>query len=284
LTQPLAPIVPPPAEAPVNGLLVSARKPVDAPGIRWQLGFSYEPEGCVDGTTFDPCDAAPAIVVPTNPSTVEWQPVALSASYRCSTWDYRAKDWQAVVLRRLEADQERQLGFELWTGTLAQAKGFPNKRLAGGAIVDILTESGPVGLVHGLACLEEYLNTRNGGQRGMIHATAQVASHWSSFGMLLRENDRLRTYQGTEVVTSPGYPGTNPNGGIADDDVWAYATDMVDVRLAEVQYIGLENGAQVNRETNEITVRAQRDAAASWQGCRLGGVRLAVIRCGIGGS
>lgn len=148
--------------------------------------------------------------------------------------------------------------------------------------MDILSESGPVGLVHGLACLEQYLASNNGGQQGMIHATPQVVTHWASFRLLRREGNRILTFHDTIIVPSPGYSGNNPNGSIADDDVWAYATDMITVRLGEVQTFDLED--TVDRDNNTIQTIAQRRALADWQRCRHGGIRLAVDLCDIGGS
>lgn len=283
------PVTAPLAAPPKFGLLASI-PPENSGDQRWFTPDSvvaYSPEGCNEGQTLDPCDPAD-LTDDARPNVVEWHPYILQASERCSTVS-GVEENQARVTRLLQMDTERQLGLELWDGNVADAATlpvsgdpWPNTWLANVADVDILTEDGPVGLVHGLACLEQYLAQNNGGQQGAIHATAQVVTHWESFRLLRREGNKILTFKDTLVIPSPGYTGTDPNGNVGDNNIWAYATDMPRIWLGPIKSFDLEGS--VDRLQNTAVFRAFRPALVEWQRCRHAGVRLAVQQCGIGGS
>lgn len=276
----------PPAGAARVGLVASAARPADPPGTRWQNGIRYEPEGCDSGTIDNPCDSdnLGSGAAPNAEST--WEPYTVVATYRCSALAAPGKDWEGIVRRRLEAVREFQISREFWTGDEAAAEGFPNRFLADVANVDIVTETGAVTLENGLACLDQYLAERNGGQQGMIHATAQVVALWWGLQLLRKEGNRLFTANDTIVVPGRGYTGGDPDGNdAATGDVWAYATDMVDVRLDDVVVIGRpDDPSFIDRTNNTAVIRAEQLALASWEGCRHAGARLNVTVCGIGGS
>lgn len=285
-----------PANAPNNGLLATSPYVIrDTSPQEWMAGgITYRPEGCQEGTPEIPCvddaDNDFSTTPSTPPDSVSWKPFDLTVSEPCTTFGNATAggevdpDLRARAERLLSMDTERQIGDELWTGTLAQRAivgdaDFPNIWLADVANVDILTESGPVTLTHGLACLQEYLNTHNGGQPGMIHTTAQVATHWESFRLLRREGNKLLTLQDNLVVTSPGYTGSSPDGTVGSNNIWAYATDMVRIYLGPIR-----TNLVMDRLQNDLEVKAQRPAIAEWQRCRHAGVRLAVEACDTGGS
>lgn len=286
------PVGAPPAAVPKFGLLASIPAETNSDG-RWMAPdgvVAYSPEGCNEGRTLDPCSPADATNDTDNdhPDIVEWHPYILEVAERCSALG-GLDEGRARVTRLLQMDTERQLGLELWDGNVADAATmpvsgdpWPNTWLADVANVDILTESGPVGLVHGLACLEQYLAENNGGQQGAIHATAQVVTHWESFRLLRREGNRVLTMQDTLVIASPGYTGTDPNGNIADNNVWAYATDLPRIFLGPIKAFDLQGS--FNYTDNTGVFRAYRPALVEWARCRHAGVRLAVSRCDVGGS
>lgn len=279
----------PRASAPRVGLLQSAVRTTQPDSV-WENGIAYDPEGCGGVTTpFDPCDQTHTFPDGERPDdTVEWEPYAVWESERCTGIAHdrtRLDRTRERVRRKLTSTEGFQVERELWTGEVATAAAFPNRFLADVSNVDILTEAGAVGLTHGLACLSQYLAENNGGQQGMIHATPQVVTHWAGLDLLRVEGARLLTIaRGDVVVPGAGYTGSDPDGlGPEDGDVWAYATDMVEVRLGE----RIETGAdpvQIDRPNNVVDVRASRLALASWQGCRHAGARLDIVTCGIGGS
>lgn len=275
------------AEAPLFGLIESSpfvTRSTDA-GASWIKGVQYSPEGCKEGDTVAMCETG-TFSFTDRPDEVRWEPYILTAEEVCTASTYR-EDRLARGRRLLEQDTERQLAYELWTGDLAQATTLPdgdamedhNTWLARNPDVDILSHSGPVSLIHGLACLEQYLANNNGGRRGMIHATVQTVTHWDSYNLLDYSTGQPRTRRGNIVVTSPGYPGTSPDGEVSTDNVWAYATDIVRVYLGPVRVEEAED-----RDNDDIAVFANRPALAEWERCRHAGVRLAVSVCDEGGS
>lgn len=273
------------AQAPRYGLLasippMSTRLPLD--------GITYVPEGCAEGQTRNPCDVADRNV-PARREAVEWRPYTISVFDKCSTFSgFTEAEYDARIIRLLNMDTERQLGRELWTGELASladdqlGNPWPNTWLADVTNVDILSESGPVGFVHALACLEQYAAENNGGQQAVIHATVQTIVHWEAFNLLRREGNKILTFQDNLVIQSPGYPGTSPDGAVGDNNIWAYVTDMPRIHLGPIQSYSYKD--QVDRENNEVVYEASRLAVVEWERCRHAGVRLAMSVCDAGGS
>lgn len=271
----------PEAQAAPMGLIVSAAAPPANEGTRWMNGIAYEPEGCVEGAPTDPCTVGDEYHLTDAPPIVEWDPINLTLATKCSSVSSNEFDErQAAGRRNMLNDQERQLGAELWDGELAKVTpdiDRVNTWLADPESVSRLSTDA-VGLVHGLACLDAYLTTNNGGQQGMIHATAQTFVHWASFRMLRWVGNRVLSPNGHIVVASPGYSGNSPEGRRDSQDVWAYATDMVTVRLGKLDVYDLKS--TMDRAQNDMYVQAERPAMAEWQRCRHAGIQLALELCG----
>lgn len=281
------PIEAPQAAAPRFGLLASIT-PETTPFSVWKLGISYSPEGCGSGQVNDPCDMVD-VDFEDRPAIVEWNPYPISVAERCTLRSPLSdEELEGRALRKLNSLTETLIGAEFWDGAIGSTatdpdtQPWPNTWLANVADVDILTESGPTGLVHGLACLEQYAASHNGGQQAAIHATSQVVTHWESFRLLRREGNRILTFKDTVVIPSPGYSGNNPNGGIDDGDVWAYVTDMPRIYLGPVNPVQIARND--NDRDNDVVAHASRLALVEWERCRHGGVRLAIDLCDTGGS
>lgn len=267
--------------------MADATTPGTGPASRarpyWTNGITYEPEGCQKGQTLDPCDPA-TTTYPDHPAVVEWFPYGLQVTEKCSTFSYR-DDRIARINRLMEMDTERQLGHELWTGAVAEthdltAPGapWPNTWLADPSSVEELS-AGALTPEDALGCLESYLNSHNGGQQGMIHATPHAAVHWFKSYLVMRDpaDGLLKTPLGTIVVVSPGYPGTDPEGATGTGNVWAYATDMVRVWLDAVEPYDLEH--TIDRAQNTVQTQADRMGLAEWQRCRHAGVQINITPC-----
>lgn len=275
---PRTPVQAPPAEAPRIGLLASFPAETDAP--RWSTGIAYMPEGCIEGELKEVC--APTENTPSDlPAVVEWDPYFVTVTAECSTFssptgedtvdDSRAR-------RALVADRERQLGLEFWEGGLAQASSLPNTWLSNDDDPNFVVLSpGSNSYVRALACLQEFLASNNGGQQGAIHATAQVVTRWESFRLLRRENNRILTMQDHVVVVSPGYTGTDPDGAIGSDNIWAYATDKPRVYLGDTVIAPIMD--TIDRVNNTIQVTASQQALVEFQNCRHAGIQIADDPC-----
>lgn len=278
MARPLQPVVAPPAAAPRYGLIASS-PPVTDQGDRWIGGITYVPEGCVDGEYFGTCEYGTETTPVTDPATVEWWPYQLSVTVQCSSFSGRASDLEERARRLLQQQTETLIGRELWEGNFAQTEtDNPNHYLAH-ADSDNLSHAGAVGFTHALACLEEYLSKNNGGQQGMIHATPQIVTHWEAFRLLRREGNKILTFKDTLVIPSPGYSGISPTGDIGDNDIWAYATDMVRLWIGDIRVDISED-----RQDNTFQAIAQRPALAEWPRCRHAAVQIAAIPCDSGGS
>ena len=115
-----------------------------------------------------------------------------------------------------------------------------------------------------------YLETAIGetGRQGMIHATPGVVSAWNTVNLLTRVDgaDFLRTTNGTLVVSGSGYINTDPSGLTGSDpsvgQEWAFATGPVHVYLQGAPRPSVSE--YIERETNEIIYRAEREFLALW--------------------
>lgn len=270
----------PPAAGPRFGLRASI--PVTTDVGRWETGIQYVPEGCSEGERFGDLCTVPMDVADTSmPDAVQWDPYVLSVSETCSTFSMRPEEMAGRAERLLNMDTERQLGQELWDGTLAQATaGSVNTWLADDSQPNFeVLGTGGAEYSHALACLEQYLADNNGGQQGVIHATVQTVAHWESFRLLRREGNMILTFKDTVVIPSPGYSGNSPDGITAVGDVWAYATDMPRIFLGDIQIFTSELQS-VDRTVNTVQVVAQRFALVEWQRCRHAGISIDITPCG----
>lgn len=281
-----------PLAAPPRVGLLSVARPIDQPEREWVNGFSFEPEACSGAGVYDPCvtgpDVTTAVPVPANRAVREFTPFPVRAYDRCSTFGWAARDWQGRATRALLAQQSFQLEKELWRGDLARSAGWSNPFLAS-LDTDVVATGATV--EQGLACLDASSTSCNSGQRLMIHAPRQIVIAWSALNFLRYEGGLILTANDNIVVPGAGYDGSGPPGIIggpptpaATGSVWAYATDIIEVRLGEVHLYGGPTPQGTNRTTNVFTTTAERLAAATWNGCCLLAASMNVTLCDIGGS
>lgn len=280
------------ASPPPYGLIALARDP-NEPDERWGNGFRWQPEDCGgDLDVLDPCGSV-AKAEQAAAAEVSWEPVAIIAEDRCAPFGFGDRERVARARRKLLAGQERALADELWRGTRSRAAGFGNRYLAHDDS-DVLTD-GATSVASGIACLDQGLSEGHGSQ-GMIHLTPQVLTLAVGENMLVREGGVWLSPNGHVVVASPGYDGSGPPNdpdgvptAAADGSVWAYATDLIDVRLGAVTVTPPEaaEGAVawqgMDRDVNTVVTRAERLAAAAWDLCRHFAVELDVVLCDIAG-
>lgn len=264
---PAAAVNPVPATPPRVGLIASARTDLRL-DPRWTAGFSYEPENyCAANGVVDPCESNKALE-PDNRDIVTVDPVVLWAGDACNT--YAARDRAARARRRLAACQSKLLAGELWEGTLTQASAnVNNKYLASPDANTISLDS--LSASDGLACLEQALAACSC-SRSMIHVTPGLMTYFARDSLVTRIGDVFVTANDNLVVADAGYTGTGPEGQAAvTGAVWAYGTDVVNVALDEVQVFPRDDieamGQTDGLYDNTLTYRAERLAAAWWDGC-----------------
>lgn len=254
---------------------------------RWTAGIAWQPEGCGEGFLYDASTCPPDndIDVGVGRDAIEANPYVIAAGDKCSPWEL-GRDWKGKAQRQLLASQSYLVAHELWTGEQAQDSGWPNRYLAS-LDSDVLTD-GPESPTHALACLELGMAQAGKGRRGMIHATADVVTEWWARGMLRREGGLILTVLDTIVVPDAGYTGSGQYGQpAADGSVWAFGTDVVQVRLGPIRYVPIDetiSARNFDRSVNTVLFRAERDALATWDACVHVAVEIDLALCRIGGS
>ncbi|WP_239405348.1 hypothetical protein [Frankia sp. Cj3] len=295
------PIAPPDPTAPVVSLLRAAVP--DADDERWQLGFAFRPYSAAQAETIDMCERTTANgrypgsnnVRPTNESRVDYVPFTIVHDEICSALGFQIADGRDRALTGIVGKTPAAVEYELWSGELAQVKGYPQHYLSmpavadGGPVVDLTpvvsSARVPQNPLRALGLLEQALSnagraTPSGsqahtqvstgqpmgpGRRGMIHCTAEMVPQWDGNSLLRREGNRLLTILDSIIVPGSGYLGTGP-GGISPPSgcTWVYATSMIHVRLDDPYFEDDDVFATFDRATNTVVVRVMRTAAAYW--------------------
>lgn len=277
-----------------HGLITSTENFFDAAKVvgeegddeaRWELGIQWLPDGCGSGGVWRAC--ADDIRFPGNdpatkprsasPEVVSWQPIEFYADWSCSTWAFQSIDWEARAKSRLERVTPLQMEEEFWLGTAAQAGGLPNPYLADAGSATVLAGAAAQPLTYALGQLQAALGACLGHVPGMIHAPRIVVNQWLSEYVVEKVMDddgvsRIYDAFGNIVIGGSGYDGTGPGetDPPADDTtLWIYGTSPVYHLLGDPVIIGTfeENGGAVNRETNDVTVIAERVAGAVFDKC-----------------
>lgn len=193
----------------------------------------------------------------------------------CSSRPNELEAGEARARALLLVDQHRQLEREFWTGDVHKAASpdLEGGWLAQDGVVTELSQDAP--LLFALAALQEALGSGSGSGvgcgRGMIHCTVQTATLWFASNALRREGGLLLDAFDNIVVPGVGYDGSAPDGTVdaTGETAWAYATGIVDTRLAEIMTRGAHDPA-----TNDVVALASREAIAYWDGCCHYGVNV----------
>jgi hypothetical protein len=217
----------------------------------------------------------------TNPTIVEFVPYLIEVMDTCSSFGWSERDFKGRALRWLENAVPSALEMEFWTGTIAQAKGYPNNFLtnstaaAGGTDPNFnnLTpggnNSGTVGtavsITRGLQILQDAIAQNGFGGQGMIHTQAQTAPNLLGSR---RVGKLLLDIFDNIVIPGVGYPGTHPIGYTTPSGTaWMYATDLVMTRVEDEGTVFPDTFSEALDRgqagfPNTITFRAQKFGAA----------------------
>jgi hypothetical protein len=248
--------------------LFSVATTVDEPSDRWGNGVRVNPYPDRQHLqTFDPCSSG-TFREKDDGVDEEYQPT--------NDWLFNAF---TVVLTDLctsrgigtdaQLDNRARLAFaavEQWAVEHEFSQGIllpTNPYLTDGSYFDI--DVGAKGKLEALALLEGAIGDT--GKAGVIHADRPTASAWSSIGALRVVGDKLLTYLGTPVAAGGGYRGMIPDGNAAlgEDEGWAIATGPVEIRRSdEITMLPGSLAEALDRETNLVTYRAERDYLVDW--------------------
>lgn len=143
--------------------------------------------------------------------------------------------------------------------------GAANPYLADGE-ADLIAAGVAQTLAESLALLEDAIGATQRG--GVIHATPATVTGWESLGFTLdRQGDVLLTRAcQTPIVVGTGYIGAKPDTGSAatTHQAWAFATGPVDIRRGGVVVLPEQIRQTLDRTTNEVTFRVERDYLPVW--------------------
>lgn len=229
-----------------------------------QVGFTYNPENCGESGVGDPCDTDVSKDIPANQGNVEAAPFYIWAGDKCAPWEL-GRDWQGRARRQLRASESFQVAYELWTGDQAQGNGstrYLTNEVSSDVVTDVATSP-----TDAIAKLEYALGSCGKGRRGMLHITTHLATYLFELSVIRREGSLILTGLDTIVVADAGYDGSGPYAAAADDSQWAYATGIVQVRLGPEHVVPTSMEEALNRSSNLVEYRAERQAAVAWDGC-----------------
>lgn len=278
----MQPVEAPPLLPPTTGLIQAAlidEESTPEPGggangfagiEPWLRGITFSPESAAAPDLISMCSEASVINDYTRAGQVTYSPFVIEVHDQCSSYGFRAADYEGRAARALEAKESWALEREFEQGILISAN--PHLAVTYGGITQTLASGAVVGPSDALALLDEAIaNARIG--IGMIHAPAFVVSKWGvSKGDDPRGGDRqvLLSPMGNIVVGGTGYTGLGPDGtgGSADAThslMWAYATDLIEVvRSDRIDVLPGNLAEATNRATNTVTFRGVRPYGIKW--------------------
>lgn len=278
------------AQPPSYGLIAALQTLVrDDPTL--MVGARWLPEQCgTAGRQRIECTGSTvARNAPANPAIQEADPFVVWAAFECSPFGWQSIDYIGRAERQLAATQSFEIANELWTGALTIDDGSPTSFLADDSTAVVLG-SGAMTPLEAMGCLEMALATCGKGRRGLIHCTPALLAVWIGLFVVTKQGGQYLSPLGNIVVGDAGYDGSGPGGTAAGATQWAYATDLISVRLGQIdtQPPNLESAeewVQAMRTTdNTVIVFAQRPAIYQWDACCHIAVEVDLPVCVIAGS
>lgn len=189
----------------------------------------------------------------------EFGPFTVYETLECSTrsigTDYAF--WRARVQRALEATESFQVEREFAKGHMVPTN--PHLTDADVTVVD------GTGLAPRLALESLLQSAALTGEEVVIHVDPATAIALSRDLLIEKEGGMLRVIgTGSPVVVGAGYIGATPTNGPADNHSWMFATGPVEVRRSEVEIVPGSIAEAMDRQTNWVTIRAERHYLVTW--------------------
>lgn len=253
----------PKPEAPPYGLL-SVAQVIDDTDLHWVNGVTVWPYPPGPAQVEEICSVggSPANLAPTDPLDVTaFKAFAVYLETHCtaaSIGDFA--EFKARLIASLDAVEGAQIEEAFAMGGFT-GNPFP--------LDDNVTAPGGTSAVKaqvGLEVLEAAIAAT--GKQGVIHADPATVVAWSTLGNAVRVNGRrLETMGGTPIARGAGYIGVH--GSLAAQDsasrkAWSFATGPVQVRLGIADVFQRAIADALDRDTNDVSVVAQRPVVADW--------------------
>lgn len=141
------------------------------------------------------------------------------------------KVYRGVETNLFEQFDLQSLADEVFTAGETAAAEAALQPVLNGAAQDVTPTPGtPVGVIEGVAILEEWIAERYGGLP-LLHMNRYGTTHTSSKGLLRPEGTDIVTFQGTPIANGAGYGQTGPGAVVATypGRYWIYVTGQVNL-------------------------------------------------------
>lgn len=271
-------------EPPKYGLL-SAVTPFTPGDPHWAAsGIEWEDDLCGDGTEsfIDVCPPASGFTKPSDRDLIfcAADPFVVVGSFDCSPVGRPAGEAFEIARRRLLVWEGRQVERTLWTGVSANGDVSPSFAFGNpdcGIVPEDLNPGGAVDPVTAISLLESALGDEIA-CGGIIHVPYALMPYLKANKQVEVEGDDIYSPSGYRIVAGHGYPGTGPaNVAAAAGEVWIFATGPMLIARSNVIMVPDSVAEGVNRNINNMTVRAERFYSVGYS-CSLLAVR-ATLTC-----
>lgn len=284
----------PSCDTPPPYSLLSSVTPTSISDPHWMAGpIEWEDFLCGEGLEafIDLCPSGvipPSGVSPTdfvkpaerNTQFCAAEPFVVVGSYECPPIGRPAGEAFEIARKRLLVWESHQVEETLWTGAIANSDGFVSPSFAfGNPDCDILpvdiNPTGSLDPVAAIATLEEALGDIVA-CGGTIHVPYGLLAYLARFNLLILEDGVYYTPSGVKVIAGHGYPGSGPaNIPAVPGEVWVFATGPLVLVRGNVITVPDRLGEAVDRNINNVTVRAERFYAVGFS-CVLLAVRVRI--------
>lgn len=259
----------PPPVAPRHTVLTVAREiadVIDGAGNvveRWGNGVQVLPYPVTEWPYgFDPCSAGTFRVKGEGQATPDSPSFAAFTAYlpvKCRAGGMDDDEFRARVVAAFDSQIHYPMERQLILGEYLPENPYVAKDsnyIGGGAR----------GLRLALVALEEHMADLYQNEF-VIHASPGTAEGWFGMGMLYRDGSILRTGNGNPVYIYRGAYGAHPEpepGVTPDEEAWAFATSPIFYKLGPVVVNPPTIREALDRTTNQLVYRAERDVLIGW--------------------
>lgn len=265
--------------------IFSVAQPISPADTHWMLGVQYQVLCGGGSTTFDFCvtGAAPPAKAETLDRVLRGSQVfTVYEEIDCAPvgdfWD----EGERLVRRALDENEQFLVERAIWTGqaggqelvyphlaanTVITNSSEPSSVVTLQTAATIVTGSAGVGVTpaRGLGLLESsgYACYRGA---GVVYVPVQAVPSLVNQGMLYRDGARLRTINGSYVVSGSGFTNTGPDGSAAPaGTAWLYFTGQPFIFRGAVRTFMREDS--LDRSVNTYKAIAERTYLFGWDCC-----------------
>lgn len=279
-----------------TALVLNGQDELGTPGD-WRKGYTLIGDVCGATSRYIlnpmPCDdeGNQLVSVPDTDDFMGWEagvpghPFVVGAGVKCSTFSSSndLADWKNRAQRRLEVCQWSDVADELWNGTTSKLDGLGNRYFKSPEAEILTGTSGTpvaVGVVDAIATMDSGFASCGCGGPRVIHVPVFLLAHLKNKAVIERRGNQYFTPAGNQVVFDDGYDGTGPDTGTvespveraapAENTAWIYGTTQIVAKLDDIRFPGGDDWANyAEYRTNDVVMRAERYAMASWLCCHL---------------